>query len=119
AAPATAGWRKPCQSLFASIRPPDRLKTELKRFPLEMNRDDKMLAVYPPHPEEGASTCASEKCNRRVAPVSKDAAAHRSRVSPRSASMRASRVTPTCTLVAPRTQLRIWVGQRSRLLTMR
>ena len=40
-----------------------------------MSRDDKMLAVYPPHPEEGASTCASEKRNRRVAPVSKDGAA--------------------------------------------
>ena len=33
------------------------------------------MAVYPPHPEEGASTCASEKRNRRVAPVSEDAAA--------------------------------------------
>jgi len=40
-----------------------------------MNRDDKVLAIYPPHPEEGASTCASEKRNRRVAPVSKDGAA--------------------------------------------
>jgi hypothetical protein len=26
----------------------------LKRFPLEMNRDDEVLAVYPPHLEEGA-----------------------------------------------------------------
>ena len=34
-----------------------------------------MLDIYPPHPEEGASTCASEKGNRRVAPVSKDGAA--------------------------------------------
>jgi len=47
----------------------------LKRFLVETNRDDKVLAVYPPHPEEGASTCASEKRNRRVAPVSKDGAA--------------------------------------------
>src|SRR5712691_600311 len=28
-----------------------------------MNQDDKVLAVYPPHPEEGASTCATEKHN--------------------------------------------------------
>jgi pimeloyl-ACP methyl ester carboxylesterase len=48
---------------------------QLKRFPLEMNRDDKVLAVYPPHLEEGASSCASEKRYRRVAPVSKDGAA--------------------------------------------
>src|SRR5689334_17826100 len=34
-----------------------------------------VLAVYPPHPEEGASTCASEERYRRVAPVSKDGAA--------------------------------------------
>jgi hypothetical protein len=40
-----------------------------------MNRDDKVLAVYPPHLEEGASMSASEKRYRRVAPVSKDAAA--------------------------------------------
>jgi hypothetical protein len=40
-----------------------------------MNRDDRLLAVYPPHPEEGASACASEKRSRRVAPVSKDGAA--------------------------------------------
>src|SRR5206468_6017286 len=40
-----------------------------------MKRDDKVLAVYPPHPEEGASMCASEKRNRCVAPVSKDGAA--------------------------------------------
>src|SRR5258708_32591508 len=32
-------------------------------------------AVYPPHPEEGASTCASRRRNHRVAPVSKDGAA--------------------------------------------
>ena len=30
-------------------------------FPVEMNRDDKVLAVHPPHPEEGASTYASEE----------------------------------------------------------
>jgi hypothetical protein len=35
----------------------------LKLIPLEMDRDDKVLAVYPPHPEEGASTCATEKHN--------------------------------------------------------
>src|SRR5206468_11613787 len=40
-----------------------------------MKRDDKVLAVYPPHPEEGASMCASEKRNRCVAPVSKNGAA--------------------------------------------
>jgi len=40
-----------------------------------MDRDDRVRVVYPPHPEEGASTCASEKRNRRVAPVSKDGAA--------------------------------------------
>src|SRR5206468_901613 len=51
----------------------------LKRFPVEMNRDDKLLAVYPPHPEEGASTCTSEKRNRCVAPVSKDGRPHGSR----------------------------------------
>src|SRR5437867_12841642 len=28
---------------------------------MEMNRDDKVLAFHPPHPEEGASTCAPEK----------------------------------------------------------
>jgi hypothetical protein len=28
-----------------------------------MNRDDKVLAVYPPHPEEGASTRAFGKRN--------------------------------------------------------
>ena len=39
-----------------------------------MNRDDKVLAVYPPH-LEGASMSASEKRHRRVAPVSKDGAA--------------------------------------------
>jgi hypothetical protein len=33
------------------------------------------LKVCPPHPEEGASTCVSEKHIRRVAPVSKDGAA--------------------------------------------
>jgi len=33
------------------------------------------LAVYPPHSEEGACTCVSEKRNRREAPVSKDGAA--------------------------------------------
>jgi hypothetical protein len=43
----------------------------LQRISLEMNR----AAVYPPHPEEGASTCASRKHNHRVAPVSKDGAA--------------------------------------------
>ena len=47
----------------------------LKRFPVEMNRDNRMPAAYPPHPEEGASTCPSEKRNRCVAPVSKDGAA--------------------------------------------
>src|SRR5436309_16102952 len=51
----------------------------LKRFSVEMNRDDKLLAVYPPHPEEGASTCTSEKRNRCVAPVSKDGRPHGSR----------------------------------------
>ena len=34
-----------------------------------------MLAAYPPHPEEGASTCAFGRLNHRVAPVSKDGAA--------------------------------------------
>jgi hypothetical protein len=47
----------------------------LNRFPVEMNRDDRVRAVYPPHPEEGVSTCVSEKRNRSVAPVSKDGAA--------------------------------------------
>ncbi len=42
---------------------------------LEMDRDDKVLAIYPPHPEEGASTDVSEERKHRVAPVSKDAAA--------------------------------------------
>src|SRR5215470_4705112 len=37
----------------------------LKEFPVEMKRDAKVLDIYPPHPEEGASTCASEKRNRR------------------------------------------------------
>jgi hypothetical protein len=47
----------------------------LKRVPLEMNRDEKVLAVYPPHPEEGASTCALPRRKHRVVPVSKDGAA--------------------------------------------
>ena len=33
------------------------------------------MAVYPPHPEEGASTCAFPRRKLRVAPVSKDGAA--------------------------------------------
>jgi hypothetical protein len=33
------------------------------------------MAVYPPHPEEGANRCAIRRRNRRVAPVSKDGAA--------------------------------------------
>jgi hypothetical protein len=33
------------------------------------------MAVDPPHPEEGVSTCAFPRHNHRVAPVSKDAAA--------------------------------------------
>jgi hypothetical protein len=48
----------------------------LKRFPVEMNRDDKMLAVRPPHPEEGASTCASEETqSSRSARLEEDGAA--------------------------------------------
>jgi len=30
------------------------------------------MAVYPPHPEEGASRCAFPRRKHRVAPVSKD-----------------------------------------------
>ena len=33
------------------------------------------MAVYPPHPEEGASRCAFPRRKHRVAPVSKDGAA--------------------------------------------
>ena len=33
------------------------------------------MTVCPPHPEEGASTCASRRRNHRVAPISKDGAA--------------------------------------------
>src|SRR5215470_4556276 len=40
-----------------------------------MNRDDEVLDIYPPHPEEGASPCASKERNHCVAPVSKDGAA--------------------------------------------
>ena len=40
-----------------------------------MDRDDSVMALYPPHPEEGANTCISAKRKRREAPVSKDGAA--------------------------------------------
>jgi hypothetical protein len=40
-----------------------------------MNQNGRRGRFYPPHPEEGASTCVSERRNRRVAPVSKDGAA--------------------------------------------
>src|SRR5712691_334382 len=33
------------------------------------------MAVYPPHPEEGASKCAFPRRKHRAAPVSKDGAA--------------------------------------------
>src|SRR6059036_2668871 len=71
----------------------------LKRFSVEMNRDDKLLAVYPPHPEEGASTCTFEKRNHRVAPVSKDGRPHGSRCRARGCG--------------------IWADPKLRLLTMR
>src|SRR5882724_6953036 len=44
-----------------------------------MNRDDKVLAVYPPHPEEGASTCAAEKHNVASRPSRRMGRPHGSR----------------------------------------
>src|SRR4029450_1313597 len=85
-----------------------------------MNRDDKVLAVYPPHPEEGASTCAAEKRNRRVAPVSKRMGGHRSRVYPRSASNARKSGRPDFRCSRRRARgCGIWRGLRSRLLTTR
>jgi hypothetical protein len=96
------------------------MSPRLKRVSLEMNRDDKVLAVYPPHPEEGASTYVSEKRKHSVAPVSKDAAAHRSRVYPRSAvNMRKSGKPDLRVRDAAHKGCEIWVDLRSRLLTMR
>ena len=96
------------------------MSPRLKRVSLEMNRDDKVLAVYPPHPEEGASTYVSEKRKHSIAPVSKDAAAHRSRVYPRSASTCASRVNPTCDVRDGRARgCGMQLDPRLRLLTMR
>src|SRR5262245_54672614 len=53
----------------------------------------------PPHPEEGAGTCALERRKHRAAPVSKDVAAHRSRRRARGCEVQ--------------------IGQRARLLTIR
>src|SRR5215471_13895160 len=49
-----------------------RVVPALQRISLEMSRHDEVPIRYPPHPEEGASTYASEKRHRCIAPVSKD-----------------------------------------------
>src|SRR5712672_2551765 len=96
------------------------MSPRLKRVSLEMNRDDKVLAVYPPHPEEGASTYVSEKRNHRAAPVSKDGAAHRSRVYPRSASNVRKSGKPDLRCSRRRARGRgMQLDPRLRLLTMR
>src|SRR6266705_3667340 len=78
------------------------------------------LTVYPPHPEEGANTCAFGTYRHSVAPVSKDGVAHRSRVYPTSASNVRKSGKPD--LRCSRRRARgcgIRVGPRLRLLTMR
>ena len=47
----------------------------LKRISLDMNQCGTRRESYPPHPEEGASSCAFGTNKHSAAPVSKDGAA--------------------------------------------
>ena len=65
-----------------------------------------MKAVYPPHPEEGASTCAFGRHKHCVAPVSMDGAATDLGFTRDRQFMCASRASPTCVFETPRKRLR-------------
>src|SRR6266850_1302853 len=84
------------QTTSLAVAPLRRQVAAPQRISLEMNRADRRSAVYPPHREEGASTCASRKRNHCVAPVSKDGAAIDLGFTRDRHQMCASRVYPTC-----------------------